>query len=184
MAYATPRTWTTGELATAAMLNQDVRDNVAWLANPPACRVHNGSTSQTHNTTATWQALTFNAENYDTALLHDTSTNTSRITIPAGAGGLYEFKGTVQFAANATGERIIGFRVNGSGGTGPGYTGGHLGPASASFVAILHYVDQIKLVAGDYVELVAYQTSGGSLAMAANSSESRPNFSARWVGLG
>ncbi len=28
MAYVAPRTWTTGELVTAAMMNQDVRDNM------------------------------------------------------------------------------------------------------------------------------------------------------------
>ena len=29
MAYTTPRTWTAGETVTAAMMNSDVRDNVA-----------------------------------------------------------------------------------------------------------------------------------------------------------
>ena len=31
MAYVAPRTWTTGELVTAAMMNQDVRDNITYL---------------------------------------------------------------------------------------------------------------------------------------------------------
>lgn len=31
MAWTTPRTWTTGELVTAAMLNEQVRDNSAYL---------------------------------------------------------------------------------------------------------------------------------------------------------
>ena len=32
MAWSSPRTWTTGELVTAAMLNTDVRDNLNFLA--------------------------------------------------------------------------------------------------------------------------------------------------------
>lgn len=32
MAYTTPRTWVTGEVVTAAQLNQDVRDNILFLA--------------------------------------------------------------------------------------------------------------------------------------------------------
>lgn len=45
MAYASPRTWTTAEMTTAAMLNQDVRDNLlaafplgvdAWTAYTPS----------------------------------------------------------------------------------------------------------------------------------------------------
>lgn len=31
MAYTTPRTWTTGETVTAAMMNTHVRDNIAYL---------------------------------------------------------------------------------------------------------------------------------------------------------
>lgn len=31
MAWTTPKTWTTGELVTAAMLNEQVRDNEVWL---------------------------------------------------------------------------------------------------------------------------------------------------------
>jgi hypothetical protein len=36
-------------------------------------------------------AITFNTEDFDTDAFHDTSTNTSRITIPAGLGGKYLF---------------------------------------------------------------------------------------------
>ena len=31
MAYVAPRTWTTGELVTEAMMNQDVRDNMVYV---------------------------------------------------------------------------------------------------------------------------------------------------------
>mgnify|MGYP000872344999 CR=1 FL=1 len=33
--WSQPRTWLTGELATAALLNQHLRDNLDWLKTPP-----------------------------------------------------------------------------------------------------------------------------------------------------
>lgn len=39
MAWVTPRTWVTGELVTAAHLNQDIRDNIGFLAGSQGARV-------------------------------------------------------------------------------------------------------------------------------------------------
>lgn len=39
MAYVTPRTWVASELVTAALLNQDVRDNVAYVHARAQCFV-------------------------------------------------------------------------------------------------------------------------------------------------
>ena len=58
--------------------------------------------------------LVFATEEYDTSGIHDTVTNPSRFTIPAGMAGVWRFTGTVSFAASssATGRGLF-FFVNG-----------------------------------------------------------------------
>ena len=51
MAWSSPRTWTTGELVTAAMLNTDVRDNLNFL--PVGAPGHNCD-SRTFTNTSLW----------------------------------------------------------------------------------------------------------------------------------
>jgi hypothetical protein len=93
MAYATPRTWVAGDVLTAAQLNQDVRDNVSFLANEPSCRVyHNVDQSIAHSTLTT---LAFNSERYDTDTMHDTVTNNSRITFTT--AGVYVVSLNIEF---------------------------------------------------------------------------------------
>jgi hypothetical protein len=103
-------------------------------------------------------AVTFDVENLDTNGFHDNSTNNSRITIPTGLGGKYLFNLTGRFAINSSGMRNIAIDINGSGGTGnlvrvPGWNG--LSIISASLI--------LNLAAGDYVQFIAYQDSGGAL---------------------
>jgi len=35
MGWTSPRTWVTGEIVTAAMLNEQLRDNFLYLGDPP-----------------------------------------------------------------------------------------------------------------------------------------------------
>jgi hypothetical protein len=53
MAWTTPRTWATNELVTAALLNEQVRDNLAVLKNMPiaSARYSPGGTLQITSTT-------------------------------------------------------------------------------------------------------------------------------------
>ena len=108
--------------------------------------------------TATDTALTWQAEIFDTDAFHSTSSNTSRITIPAGKGGKYEFSFALRWSGNATGYRNVSFYVNGSTG------------AIINRVINLNASDPIMngsvlldLSAGDYFELYVYQNSGGNL---------------------
>ena len=54
-------------------------------------------------TSNTWTYITFGSELYDTDSFHDTVTNTTRFTVPAGKGGKYllNFAATFDAAANA-----------------------------------------------------------------------------------
>jgi hypothetical protein len=179
MAYVTPRTWTTGELATAAMLNQDVRDNVAFLANPPACRVYHNATQTVATSTRT--ALAFNTERYDTAAMHDTATNNSRITFPV--AGLYLITGHVEWALNADpdGLRQLEIRANGSDSQILAIQGSVFNPASTTLEQSISTVH--KFAAAEYVQLTAFQNSGSTFTINSVVMYS-PEFSATWIGLG
>jgi hypothetical protein len=108
--------------------------------------------------TSTETLVLFNAaDSYDTDAFHDTSTNSSRLTVPTGLGGIYIITGGLRFANNATGVRGMSVLKNGSKIAEVTVTPG------SSQAAALAIATAEKLAAGDYVELRGYQDSGGSL---------------------
>lgn len=65
MAWTAPRTWSTGELVTATMMNTHVRDNLLALKTPPAASVATFSATSTTSTTFVDYldvTITFNTE--------------------------------------------------------------------------------------------------------------------------
>ena len=102
--------------------------------------------------------ITWDTENFDTDNFHDPSTNTSRITIPAGKAGKYSISATGSFSPNATGQRYFALYVNNvliiilS-----RNAGNSVADLGQSGTAILN------LAVSDYVELEAFQNSGGAL---------------------
>lgn len=108
--------------------------------------------------TGTNTAVEFDAELLDSHAMHDTSTNPSRFYAPTGYSGWYHILGGVEFNANATGVRELAIRANGSDILGRVRSV----PASGQnwMVQVSAYV---YLAAGEYVELIATQTSGGNL---------------------
>jgi hypothetical protein len=137
-------------------MNTHQRDNTAWLAtDKPHALVFNGSAVST--TTAVALALNAGSEVYDTGAMHSTISNTSRITIPSGAGGVYLVTGGISFDANATGTREIRILKNGS--TIKQVTVG----AAPSGNTNLTISRGDLAVATDFYEIAAVQTSGGNL---------------------
>jgi len=67
----------------------------------PACRVYNNAAIDP--TPSSWHTLTFNAERFDTNTMHDTGSNTERITVPANGGGLYLIGATAHFDTSGSG---------------------------------------------------------------------------------
>lgn len=180
MAYTTPTTRSTGNVLSAANVNTDYVDNLKWLAHEssggaPMARVYNSTNFSV--ATATLTAVTFDSERYDIGSCHSTSSNTSRLTVPSGAGGVYAIGGCVQFAANATGTRSLSIRLNGT--TTIGVNSVVSLSANAFAIPVLC---EYRLSAADYVELCIYQTSGGNLNAEAASNYS-PEFWFRWVGI-
>lgn len=136
-------------------------------ATQPRCSAYNSSAqSVTHNT---FSAVALDTEDFDVGGLHDTVTNNSRMTIPTSGDGLYQIMAAVYFDPNATGTRLIRIYKNGTalsygqavvsvndGTNGTGLT--------TSLIA--------SLVATDYIECYAFQTSGAGLNIS-NSAQGR-----------
>jgi hypothetical protein len=143
-------------------------DHPQYALVPKGARVY-ATGAQTLTTSGTLYAINFTAERRDDNNYHDNSTNNTRLTVSA--DGWYLIYGEVEFAANATGLRSIYVRVNGA-----TYIAGQRISATSSGVATISIATLYYLSSGSYVELMAQQTSGGSLdtSVAANHA---PEFS-------
>ena len=102
--------------------------------------------------------LPFSAELYDTDSMHSTSTNTSRITIPAGKGGYYEMRWSCIWASNTSGNRRVRLVKNGS-----IYELGPVLTVAGVGLTMISNSSVVSTSAGDYWELQVFQDSGGSL---------------------
>ena len=171
MAYTAPRTWTAGEYPTAAQFNQDLRDNVSFLANPPACKVTDTGGQSVADDTDT--LLLWDTEEFDTDTMHSTSVNPGRITFTR--AGLYVVTANVIFPTNGNGYRHARIRANGT------TTLAEDARTSASVVTnIGHSLSVLyKAAAAQYAEVLCRQTTTAALTTTADS-----NFSAVWIGLG
>lgn len=175
MAYVDPQSVnnpTAGATLPAAW-GDVIRDDLEWLArNKPHAAVFNSAAQSIPDSTHT--ALTFDSEHVDVGGMHSTSSNTSRLTIPSGADGWYDVGGCVEFAAvNTTGIREVELRLNG------------LSLIAIQQVTAANIVQQVtvnrksQLVAGDYIELTVFQSSGGALNVNASALYS-PEFWIEW----
>ncbi|MEV0902885.1 hypothetical protein [Actinoplanes sp. NPDC049802] len=106
---------------------------------------------------ATFTAITFTAEDYDTHGFHSTSTNTSRIT-PTVAG-YYRFTGTVTWEGQTTGVGLDAhFRLNGT----TSIAGAVRIPGTTTIAAQQLTVTVAMNGTTDYIELMGRQDSAGS----------------------
>lgn len=104
-------------------------------------------------------AVLWNTEQYDDASYHSTATNTARFTVAA--DGRYDLLAQVAFVANATGARHIGIRKNGSEVVDRQINA----TISGSSLPVRVSMAGLALVAGDYLEVICWQNSGGALAL-------------------
>lgn len=109
-------------------------------------------------------AISFDTETYDAGSGLWVIGAPTRITIVT--PGIYNFSGVLRFDANSTGERAILVRVNGS----TLVASGGEGNPSASNDSRCDVAGDINLAAADYLELCAYQNSGGSINAQAQAS--------------
>jgi hypothetical protein len=168
---------TTGVVATVAW-GDAVNTAVAWLANPPSCRVYNNATISLTDNTET--SLTFNTERFDTDTMHDTSTNTGRITIKTAGTYLVGFHGRIAAATDYVASYFL-LRVNGTtviASQGLGNWGTGATPLLFSVVTL--YAFSVN----DYVEVRGYQDNSANAArnVLFNANDS-PEFWATWHSL-
>lgn len=128
-----------------------------WLPRrlPAAARIANSANLALANTAIT--TLTFDTTRYFTEAIG----SSDRFTAPR--DGVYRIGGHARFAASATGQRVLYLRVNG---------GTYIAIDSRTSVGAgaptdVHIATEYELAAGDYVQLQAYQDSGGSLTITA-----------------
>ncbi len=111
-------------------------------------------------TNATEAAVPFaGTDDFDTDGFHDPASNNTRMTIPAGMGGKYLIGGFIAYTANTTGDRWVKVRKGGATDLSYQRQSSVDDAASATIVNISAVAD---LAAGEYVELFAYQDSGGA----------------------
>jgi len=196
-----PPTFTSTTL-TAASLNQLIgaSGNLDWLKGAltrigissdsaaqtvdsamSGCRVFNSAAISIPN--ATWTLLTFNSEQWDThdaaaSTFHSTSSDTGRITIPAGRDGYYLIGAHVEFAADVAGRR--GLQIVHS--VGASVIALSSEDATPSGVHALTVCTLWHLAAAEYVTCEVFQNSGAALN-ATRSADYSPEFWITFVGI-
>lgn len=141
-----------------------------FVLNPPLCVMRQNVVQSL--TSGTWTALTFDITDTDQGNLvnpagqHSIVTNTTRFT--AVWPGQYLLDGAAAFTLNATGVRGARWAVNGTA-VGAG-TGSLDQTTAAAFGPSVGAPGQLVFLnIGDFVELQAFQNSGGALNTASGS---------------
>jgi hypothetical protein len=101
--------------------------------------------------------LAFDTESYDFGGFHSTTTNTSRMTIPADESGYYFVSASLSWESATDGDRLVSIVLNGST---PIANDSRRPLNSGSLDVTLSVIRRLN--AGDYVEVHTYQTSAAS----------------------
>lgn len=122
-------------------------------------------------------AVVFGGESYDTHGMHSTVSNTDRLTVPAGYGGLYAVDAYVFWDAAAAGPstRQMKLAINGVAGAPHIWQLG----ISAGWPHSQTLHTELRLNPGDFIGLACTQDSGGAVTM--NGTGQAAHFCARWV---
>lgn len=155
---------TTGQILTADTTVSPYKVKWASASSTPSfigCSLTNSSVTSISNNTNT--TLTWNTEKFDTNSFHDNSTNTARITIPSGYSGKYSIMANMKFATNSTGDRQVFIVRFNSSGTELETFDGYLVRAAGTYQTGQSIYRIGELNATDYLTVVVWQNSGGSL---------------------
>lgn len=161
-------THTVGVLASTALVigngGADVQTDGNWTieqtahslssTTQPRCSAYNSAVQSVP--TGAFTTLTFDSEDYDVGSMHSTVSNTSRVTVPTGAGGLYLILGRSRVnTGNVATQVALQVLLNGT--TSLVVNGPLPNPTTnTDFEVGTVWV----LAAGDYIELQAFHNSG------------------------
>ena len=129
------------------------------------CQAYNSATQSVND--STWTVLTFDSNGWDGDTMHSTSVNTSRITFKL--AGEYMILGSIGWSStlgDATHTSGLRLRINGTTLITFNLMASNAGGAG-QYVQISTFY---KAAANDYVELMAYQTSGAPVTVQAGQS--------------
>lgn len=150
--------FTAGQVLTAADLEQYVmRQNGL-----PVGHFTKSGSQSISDSTAT--AITWDQETFDTDAAHSTSSNTSRFTVVT--AGKYRVYCNIEWGGNSSGVRNLGVRVNAVATELIQNNIGGMGGVASNTSQFIAGIVPASLIVGDYVEMYARQTSGGSLSIA------------------
>jgi hypothetical protein len=109
-------------------------------------------------TASTFAAVTWDQEDIDTDGFHDTTSNTSRLTIPTGLGGVYRVTGTLAFSSvSDQNDQIVALYINGVEDVTSRI---RLGASYANSTTSINipFSWLVQLAAGDYIEVYGRTT--------------------------
>lgn len=170
-----------GDLVTAADWNDWVKGTRDFLIGTrPLTQIVQG-TAQTGWTSGTYTAITFTNEDLDRDGTHSTTTNTSRIVIGGTLGwwrigGLYASPSNAATTILRAAIALNGTRVNGSIGS--------MTPGGAAAISIATQMVMVEAsAAGDYVELLGWQTAGsGTIGTSVSGGDFTSILTAEYLG--
>lgn len=145
---------------TSAWLNANLRDAINFLIYPPVMKAHYtaGSSSLANTTLASPAIVPLTTVDLDT---YGGFTTGASAHYTAPVAGRYLLTGTVNLASSSTTTfYACGVRVNGT----TAYWGGITRFAGSSLAGGASITKRLRLNAGDTVQLIAAQASGGSIA--------------------
>lgn len=120
-------------------------------------RVYRNAAWSVPNATAT--AIPWDSESYDSGTIHDNTTNPSRLVAPV--TGKYSVKAGVRFGTAGAAGNFLSLKL---------YKGASqmsaIWYAGTTASISLPFDDDIHLIAGEYIELLAYQDTGSARALA------------------
>jgi hypothetical protein len=114
--------------------------------------------------TATYTVITMPNEELDTDAFHDTSTNTSRFTIPSGKGGKYLVNCLVSLSQSPGTSSFLAIALNGTRVTTNGYDSGTFYAEKNGSDQLMGASTTIVLAATDYIEIQIYTSNNCNIA--------------------
>lgn len=174
MAYVAPRSWAIGETPTAALFNQEIRDNLLALRglNGAACKLYRTTATLSIANGTTRTAVTWQAAAWNLGSMWASGTN---VTVPV--AGRYLIIVNAPWTNVSGGVRGCGFRINAAA---PEFD---MQVQLASAIDTCTGMDVVELAANDTVQARVFQTSGSALTLR-TSGEGDAFMSVRLVGSG
>lgn len=158
-----------GNILTAAQLNDDVRDAINFLLDPPACKIRLTADVSRSSQASFNTDISMTTEIWDNDNIHSGGAPTLLTIVTPGR---YEVTAQAAITANTTGTRGVGINKNAVLEDFIRNRASETGTWSGSLTV------ELDLIVGDDLSLCTFQNSGGALDVIASGT----SLSCRWIG--